>query len=109
MPPEHFDTDRGTLLRFVARCTAEVVREHCPGGGGLHSRPVIGFCFSFPVEQTALDNGKVLVWTKVGRRRRHRQGLSLHCTVGQGLGRPAVLLCCRPLCSLCPARVIRLP
>lgn len=64
VPPEHFDTDRGTLLRFVARCTAEVVREHCPGGGGLHSCPVIGFCFSFPVEQTALDNGKVLVWTK---------------------------------------------
>ncbi|KAL4854923.1 Hexokinase-1 [Chlorella vulgaris] len=64
VPPEHFDTDRGTLLRFVARCTAEVVREHCPGGGGPQSRPVIGFCFSFPVEQTALDNGKVLVWTK---------------------------------------------
>jgi hexokinase len=61
IPEEHFDTDRGGLLRYVAARTAEVVRAH---GGG--TKPVVGFCFSFPVDQTALDNGKVLVWTKVG-------------------------------------------
>lgn len=59
--------DRGTLLRFVAQCTAEVVREHSGGqAGGGSGKPVVGFCFSFPVDQTALDNGKVLIWTKVG-------------------------------------------
>lgn len=68
IPEEHFDTDRGGLLRFVAQRTAEVIREHWGGaaGGAPASKPVVGFCFSFPVDQTALDNGKVLVWTKVG-------------------------------------------
>ena len=64
IPEEHYDTDGGGLLRYVARCTAEVVRQHSAGGTG-DLRPVIGFCFSFPVDQTALDNGRVLVWTKV--------------------------------------------
>lgn len=72
IPEEHFDTDQGTLLRFVAQCTAEVVRQHTPGADGDGTgdgtagtaKPVVGFCFSFPVEQTALDNGKVLMWTK---------------------------------------------
>jgi hypothetical protein len=26
--------------------------------------PVLGFCFSFPVEQTAVDAGRLLAWTK---------------------------------------------
>jgi hexokinase len=26
--------------------------------------PVVGFCFSFAVEQTALNEGKLLGWTK---------------------------------------------
>jgi hexokinase len=26
--------------------------------------PVVGFCFSFAVEQSALDNGKLMGWTK---------------------------------------------
>lgn len=73
IPKEHFDTDRGTLLRFVAERTAEVVREHSGGSGsqgegeGQEGPVAVGFCFSFPVDQTALDNGKVLVWTKVRR------------------------------------------
>ena len=25
---------------------------------------MVGFCFSFPVEQTAVDSGKIIVWTK---------------------------------------------
>lgn len=26
--------------------------------------PIIGFCFSFPVEQSSVDSGKLLRWTK---------------------------------------------
>lgn len=63
VPTEHFDLDSGGLIAFVARCTAEVVREHSSGGGSS-GKPVIGFCFSFPVDQTALDNGRVLSMTK---------------------------------------------
>ena len=28
------------------------------------SAPVVGFCFSFPVEQTSVSSGKLLRWTK---------------------------------------------
>ncbi len=28
------------------------------------TRPVVGFCFSFPVEQTAINSGKIIIWTK---------------------------------------------
>lgn len=65
VPADHFDLDSGALIAFVARCTAEVVRQHSAGAGG-GGTPVIGFCFSFPIEQTALDNGRVLSMTKVG-------------------------------------------
>jgi hexokinase len=27
--------------------------------------PIVGFCFSFPMEQDALDHGKLMLWTKV--------------------------------------------
>jgi hexokinase len=33
-------------------------------GNGASGPPVIGFCFSFAVEQAALNSGKLLVWTK---------------------------------------------
>jgi hypothetical protein len=77
IPEDHFDTDRGTLLRFVAERTAEVVREHGEAGGsqGQGGPVAVGFCFSFPMDQTALDNGKVLGWTKVSwQARRWRAG-----------------------------------
>lgn len=65
LPEEHYDLDSGSLLRFVAECTAEVIRESGGGGSGAGAPPpVVGFCFSFPVEQTALDNGRVLSMTK---------------------------------------------
>ena len=31
---------------------------------GKQEVPIIGFCFSFPVEQTSVDSGKLLRWTK---------------------------------------------
>lgn len=78
----------------MARCTAEVVREH-GGGGGEGARPVIGFCFSFPTEQTALDNGRVMSMTKASA--------GLRCL---GRGVPG----CRPhfmaaRCEVCDARL----
>lgn len=82
MPEEHFDADRGSLLRFVAERTAEVVRRHAGG----EPRPVIGFCFSFPLEQTALDNGTLLSWTKVPGRSPARTGRRAPTTLaGAGL------------------------
>ena len=33
-----------------------------PQDGG--EEPTLGFCFSFPVNQTALDHGTLIRWTK---------------------------------------------
>lgn len=33
-------------------------------GNGSSAPPVVGFCFSFAVEQQALNSGKLLGWTK---------------------------------------------
>ena len=63
IPAECFDTDSGLLLEFVADCIELMLQLHPPGGDGV---PVIGFCFSFGVQQTALDNGALVRWTKVG-------------------------------------------
>ena len=30
--------------------------------------PVVGFCFSFPVDQTTVNSGRIIVWTKGGPR-----------------------------------------
>jgi hexokinase len=32
--------------------------------GSSSEQPVVGFCFSFAVEQGALNHGKLLGWTK---------------------------------------------
>ncbi|KAK2079811.1 hypothetical protein QBZ16_002206 [Prototheca wickerhamii] len=61
IPAECFDTDSGLLLEFVADCIDLMLQLHPPGGDGV---PVIGFCFSFGVQQTALDNGALVRWTK---------------------------------------------
>lgn len=33
-------------------------------GSAARAPPVVGFCFSFALEQQALNSGKLLVWTK---------------------------------------------
>ncbi|KAK9811576.1 hypothetical protein WJX72_006374 [[Myrmecia] bisecta] len=79
------------LMDYVAGQLIAWADHH---GGGLHrhERPVIGFCFSFPVEQTAIDAGKLIHWTKgfenegaIGQNAAQlladafkRQGLSVH-------------------------------
>nr|AHF54566.1 hexokinase 2 [Parachlorella kessleri] len=64
IPEECYDTDNGRLLDWVAERTIEFAQEH----GRLKRDsppPTIGFCFSFAVDQTAMDNGKLLLWTKI--------------------------------------------
>ena len=31
---------------------------------GRQPKPIVGFCFSFPVEHLALNSGKLIRWTK---------------------------------------------
>lgn len=33
-------------------------------GHGKCGLPIVGFCFSFAMEQSALDGGKLLMWSK---------------------------------------------
>lgn len=33
-------------------------------GHGKCGLPIVGFCFSFAMEQAALDSGKLLMWSK---------------------------------------------
>lgn len=64
IPADCFDTDSGRLLEFVADCIEDMLEKHPPENG---KTPVIGFCFSFGVQQTTLDNGALVRWTKVPR------------------------------------------
>jgi hexokinase len=41
--------------------------HHVQAGNNGHDKcglPVVGFCFSFAMEQAALDSGKLLMWSK---------------------------------------------
>jgi len=74
IPLECFDTDTGALFQWVVDCFVQVLNTYPPpppppppsSSSSPSSLPeiVIGFCFSFALEQTALNNGKLLLWTK---------------------------------------------
>lgn len=65
IPRECYDTDNGMLLNWVADKVLEVMGRHSDASASSSSQvPVLGFCFSFACQQTALDNGKLLLWTK---------------------------------------------
>lgn len=57
---ELFDEMASKLVAFATEC------GNIPsnGDGIVAAHPVVGFCFSFPVQQTAIDAGKIIVWTK---------------------------------------------
>jgi hexokinase len=67
--PRHVYTGtQEQLFDFLARPLAKMVQRMqaagaVPTGPGA-PRPAVGFCWSFPLEQTALDSGKLLCWTK---------------------------------------------
>ena len=55
------------LFDFIADQVAalvEQVGEAGAGAGALHDSSALGFTFSFPTEQTALDAGSLIRWTK---------------------------------------------
>lgn len=69
IPVECFDTDTGALFEWVVDCFVSVLKTYPPPpppSSSSSSSPeiVIGFCFSFALEQTSLNNGKLLLWTK---------------------------------------------
>jgi len=45
------------MVEFAAECGESMTQD-----GG--EEPTLGFCFSFPVNQTALDHGTLIRWTK---------------------------------------------
>jgi hexokinase len=67
--PRHVYTGTAEqLFDFLARPLARLVQRvqasgALPTGPGA-PRPAVGFCWSFPLEQTALDAGRLLRWTK---------------------------------------------
>lgn len=53
-----YDVMAQRMVEFAVECGESV---STPEGG---ERPVVGFCFSFPVMQTALNAGSLIEWTK---------------------------------------------
>lgn len=52
-----------SLFAFLAKKVKDFLEEHHDGLGQNESLKM-GFTFSFPVEQTAIDRGKLIRWTK---------------------------------------------
>lgn len=53
-----YDVMAQRMVEFAEECGQDLGTPE----GGEH--PVVGFCFSFPVDQTALDAGTLIQWTK---------------------------------------------
>ena len=53
-----FDLMAERMVDFAGECGESM---HTPEGG---EAPILGFCFSFPVDQSALDHGTLIRWTK---------------------------------------------
>lgn len=59
----HFTCHATELFDLLARRIVEFVRKEGRAYPSDH-KPTVGFCFSFPVEQTDLASGKLIRWTK---------------------------------------------
>ena len=61
--PKEVYTGSGTgLFDFFARVIAEIIPA--TSQSEQDGIPIVGFCFSFPMKQTAIDQGILLDWTK---------------------------------------------
>lgn len=60
--------DDGACEDYIADSVDAFLTNHAKtdynNGKGTGDAVYLGFTFSFPVEQTALDKGKILTWTK---------------------------------------------
>lgn len=67
IPREVYTGSCNQLFDFLAEALVHFIKEQSKtqnNGNSVSGPPVIGFCFSFAVEQAALNSGKLLVWTK---------------------------------------------
>lgn len=67
LPREVYTGSCMQLFDFLAQTLADFIREQQQAGNHGHGKcgmPVVGFCFSFAMEQDALNSGKLLVWSK---------------------------------------------
>lgn len=65
--PNHIYTGSGTqLFDFMAAALTEFIRRHANERPALvdDTGPLVGFCFSYAMDQKALDSGLLKVWTK---------------------------------------------
>lgn len=62
IPREAYTGTATHLFDFLAKCLKEfIVRTRTEEDAAA---PVVGFCFSFPMEQAALDSARLSFWTK---------------------------------------------
>jgi hexokinase len=67
LPREVYTGSCTQLFDFLAQTLADFIREQQQAGNHGHGKcglPVVGFCFSFAMEQAALNIGKLLCWSK---------------------------------------------
>lgn len=64
IPEEHIHGTSDGLFGCIAESVAKFMSERFPEDGKDGTRVPLGFTFSFPVEQKAIDAGHLIRWTK---------------------------------------------
>lgn len=64
IPREVYTGSCNQLFDFLAQALAAFIKQQEKVHGSSGKEPVVGFCFSFAVEQSALNSGKLMCWTK---------------------------------------------
>ncbi|KAF5830028.1 hexokinase [Dunaliella salina] len=63
IPPNVYKGTGQQLFDFLATTLKDFIKEHKSKSSDMRV-PVVGFCFSFPMDQTSLTQGLLLDWTK---------------------------------------------
>ncbi|KAG2452945.1 hypothetical protein HYH02_002282 [Chlamydomonas schloesseri] len=95
LPREVYEGSGQQLFDFLATTLRDFIWRHSAAGNKA-VQPVLGFCFSFAVEQSGLASGKLLDWTK---------GFKCSGVVGHD---PVKLLSAALERAGCPCRVLAL-
>jgi hexokinase len=65
IPVEAMTKDADALFGFIAKFTSDFLNKGAVKAADANiGKPVFGFTWSFPIEQTAINSGKHLLWTK---------------------------------------------